>query len=98
MTGEPLAAAQAAEWGLIWRAVEDELFEAEVEALLAKLAQAPTRGLVAAKRAIRAAWGTPLEAQLDLERDQQRALGLTADYREGVLAFKAKRAPAFRGK
>jgi 2-(1,2-epoxy-1,2-dihydrophenyl)acetyl-CoA isomerase len=98
LTGMPLSALQAAEWGMIWRAVEDEAFEREVETLVNQLAQAPTQGLVAAKRAIRAAWGNSIEAQIALERDAQRGLGLSADYREGVSAFKAKRAPNFTGR
>lgn len=35
--------------------------------------------------------------QLDLERDLQREAGQTDDYREGVAAFLAKRAPSYTG-
>ena len=59
--------------------------------------QAPTRGLVATKQALHAAAGNTLEAQLDLERDLQRELGDSDDYREGVAAFVAKRPPRFVG-
>jgi len=98
LTGEPLDALTAAAWGLIWKAVPDDRFDEEVEALVAALARAPTSGLIETKRAIRAAWSNPLGAQLDHERDAQRRLGLTEDYREGVRAFKAKRIAEFKGR
>ena len=98
MLGDKLSADQAEAWGLIWRCVDDEAFASTVDALVAQLAVAPTRGLVAARQAIDAAWGNPLDVQLDLERDLQRELGNGADYREGVAAFLAKRAPRFTGR
>lgn len=98
LTGGTIEASQAEQWGLIWRAIDDDLFDAEVEALIDRLARAPTRGLAAAKRAIRNAAITPLNAQLDLERDLQQACGWTDDYREGVNAFKDRRPPDFKGK
>jgi 2-(1,2-epoxy-1,2-dihydrophenyl)acetyl-CoA isomerase len=97
LAGEPLSADKAQEWGLIWKAVEDEHFSAEVESLLQRLAAGPTRGLAAAKRAIRAASTATLAQQLDLERDLQRECGRTEDYREGVTAFKQRRAAGFTG-
>ena len=47
LTGEPLAAEQAADWGLIWKAVDDDQLDAEVDALAARFAAGPTRGLAA---------------------------------------------------
>jgi 2-(1,2-epoxy-1,2-dihydrophenyl)acetyl-CoA isomerase len=58
-------AQQAAEWGLIWKCVDDAAFASHVDALLAQLAEAPTRGLAAIKRALHASQSATLEAQLD---------------------------------
>jgi 2-(1,2-epoxy-1,2-dihydrophenyl)acetyl-CoA isomerase len=98
LLGDKLSAEQAAAWGMIWQCVDEAEFSAAVEKLVAQLAQAPTRGLAAIKHALYASTGNTLEAQLDLERDLQRALGYSGDYREGVAAFLEKRAPRFTGR
>jgi len=98
LLGNKLPAEQAAAWGMIWQCVPDAELGATVDALAKGFAVAPTRGLAATKQAIYAAAGNTLESQLDLERDLQRELGGSADYREGVAAFAAKRPPQFVGK
>ena len=97
LTGEPLLAENAAEWGLIWKCVDDEALDAEVDALAFKLASLPPLGLAAIKAIIRTTTSRTLDEELDLQRDEMRRLGFTADYREGVAAFLAKRPPAFTG-
>jgi 2-(1,2-epoxy-1,2-dihydrophenyl)acetyl-CoA isomerase len=98
LLGEKLSAEQAAQWGLIWRCVEDAELSAVVDGLATQLAAAPTRGLVRTKQALYEGWGRTLEEQLDIERDYQRELGYTADYAEGVAAFTQKRPPQFTGR
>jgi 2-(1,2-epoxy-1,2-dihydrophenyl)acetyl-CoA isomerase len=97
LLGEKLSAEQAANWGLIWRCVEDADFQATVETLLQHLATAPTKGLAYAKRAIRMSAQNSLDAQLDVERDFNRELGRSKDFQEGVSAFLEKRPPKFIG-
>jgi 2-(1,2-epoxy-1,2-dihydrophenyl)acetyl-CoA isomerase len=98
LLGDKLPAEQAAQWGLIWRCVEDSELSSVVDGLATQLAAAPTRGLARTKQALYEGWGRTLEAQLDIERDYQRELGRTADYAEGVAAFTQKRPPQFTGR
>jgi 2-(1,2-epoxy-1,2-dihydrophenyl)acetyl-CoA isomerase len=98
MLGESLSAPEAEQWGLIWKAVEDDRLAAEAGALAGRLARGPTKGYGLLKKALYASSGNSLDAQLDLERDLQREAGLSDDYREGVSAFKEKREPRFSGK
>jgi 2-(1,2-epoxy-1,2-dihydrophenyl)acetyl-CoA isomerase len=98
LLGDKLSAAQAEAWGLIWRCVEDAQFNSVVDELARQLAAAPTLGLARTKQAIYSAWGQTLDQQLNLERDYQRELGFSNDYREGVAAFTAKRQANFVGR
>ena len=98
LTGEPLPAEKAAEWGLIWKAVEDEALDAEVDALADKLAALPPLGLAATKQLIRSTWQRSLDEELGLQAGEMRRLGFTADYREGVAAFLEKRPAKFTGR
>jgi 2-(1,2-epoxy-1,2-dihydrophenyl)acetyl-CoA isomerase len=98
LLGDKLPAEEAARWGLIWKCVDDPELASTVETLLQGLAQAPTRGLAAIKRALHASPQNDLDAQLALERDLQRELGYSDDYREGVAAFVGKRPPRFTGR
>ena len=98
LLGDRLGAEDAASWGLVWKAVDDDRLMAEAGALARSLAAGPTRAYGLIKRALDASETSTLDAQLDLERDLQREAGFSADYREGVAAFLGKRKPAFKGK
>jgi 2-(1,2-epoxy-1,2-dihydrophenyl)acetyl-CoA isomerase len=98
LLGEKLMADQAEQWGLIWKCVDDDLLMPTVMTMAAQLAAGPTRGYARTKQAIYGAGLLDLEQALDRERDMQRELGQSEDYREGVAAFMDKRPPKFTGR
>ena len=98
LTGEPITGEQAADWGLIWKAVDGEWLDSEIDTLATKLAALPPLGLAAIKRIIRSTGTRTLDQELDLQRDEMRRLGFTEDYREGVTAFLEKRDPKVVGR
>src|SRR5829696_6422836 len=53
LTGEPLPAEKAEAWGMIWKAVEDDSLNAEVDGIASKLASPPPLCLAAIKQMIR---------------------------------------------
>jgi 2-(1,2-epoxy-1,2-dihydrophenyl)acetyl-CoA isomerase len=98
LLGEPVPAPLAAEWGLIWKVVEDDKLAAESRMLALRLAQGPTVGLGLIKEALNRSLENGLAAQLDVERDFQRLAGASVDFREGVAAFLEKRPAKFSGR
>ncbi len=98
MLAPQISAEQAKQWGLIWDVVEDAALMPTAIELARKLADGPTLSLARIKKAMNQASANDLSQQLDLERDFQRELGRSEDFREGVAAFLAKRKASFKGK
>ena len=98
LLGDKLTAAQAVEWGLIYKCVATTDFEVEVNTIARTLAAGPTLGYVRTREAIDQAATNTLDSQLDIEAVMQRELGNTQDYAEGVQAFIGKRPPVFVGR
>jgi 2-(1,2-epoxy-1,2-dihydrophenyl)acetyl-CoA isomerase len=98
LLGDKLTAQDAKEQGMIWDVAADgqDCVDAALQ-LAQRLAQLPTKALVEIRKLLRAAASNELDAQLDLERDTQSALGRTHDYIEGVMAFREKRPARFKG-
>jgi len=98
MLGEKISAAQALEWGMIYKVYPAETLMEEALKLAAHLATQPTKGLGLIKRALNQSLANDLNAQLEVEAELQSVAGKTADSKEGIKAFLEKRKPKFVGK
>ena len=97
LLGDKISARRAMEMGLIWECVADAEFTARIDAVATQLATGPTLGFARTKQAIYASPNNTFDAQLAMEAQLMRECGFSADYREGVAAFKEKRAAVFTG-
>lgn len=96
LTNRRVAAAEAREIGLVTRVVAAEQLAEEGAKLAGQLASGPTAALGAARRLLAEAQLAPLATQLDSEAASISARADSAEGREGVAAFMARRKPDFR--
>ncbi len=95
LLGDKLPAETAAEWGLIWKCVEDDALMNEARAVAIKMAKGPTNAFGEIRKAIDAAGRNDFPGQLDYERDVQGMLGDHPNFTAGVKAFLTKKDPEF---
>jgi 2-(1,2-epoxy-1,2-dihydrophenyl)acetyl-CoA isomerase len=98
MLGEKISGDVAAEWGLIYKCVEDDVLQAEARVLATRLANGPTIAYATMRKNILTAMENSYAEALLAEAEGQRIAGSTADAMEGGIAFMQKRKPDFKGK
>lgn len=97
MLGEKISAAQAEQWGMIYRAVPEQMLMDEALGLAARLAAGPTLAFGISRRNLWAALDANFAEALAAEAPGQRAAARSSDTREGRNSFIEKRAPLFTG-
>ena len=98
LLGRAVDGAEAAEWGMVHRAVPAAELDAATADVVDRLASGPTVSLGLAKWLLHAGATASLDQQL---RDEAFAMELSSrseDFREGLAAFKEKRPPRFTGR
>lgn len=98
MTGMRLDGRAAAEWGLAVKVVEPERLQKEALAVAKDLASLSPVALRMMKLALNRGVDAPLPSALEMESKMYATLRTTQDYREGIMAWKEKRPPAFTGR
>jgi len=97
LLGRKLSGADAASWGLIHRAVPDDELETATSALVEQLAAGPTVALGLIKHCVHRSLATGLVEAMQGEAFALELSSRTADFREGLLAFKERRPARFEG-
>lgn len=98
MLGEKISAEQAADWGMVYKCVEDADLLTEARALATRLANGPTVSLGTMRKILRDGLSQSYSETLDAEAKGQFIAGNSADAAEGIMAFVEKRKTAFKGK
>lgn len=98
LLNETLNAREALAAGLVDECVGVDQLLPRCEALATQLAAGPTKAFGEIRRLLLSAFDQPLETQLELEAQALARMAATSDAREGLLAFRDKRAPSFLGR
>ncbi|OCB37042.1 enoyl-CoA hydratase [Mycobacterium malmoense] len=98
LLGEKVAANDAADWGLIHRAVSPAELDDAAEQLLERLASGPTAALGLAKQALTFGQHATLSQSMTQELFNLELSCRTADFKEGLEAFRQRREPKFQGR
>lgn len=98
LLGERYPAQRAYQDGLITKVVEDDQVAATTIEYASKLANGPSVALSLIRRAAWTSLDSSFEKQLELDRENQKTVGRTQDFREGVAAFRERRKPEFEGR
>ena len=98
MTGDKVTATEAERIGMIYKVIDDEIFEEESKKIAQTLSQMPTKGLAFTKHALNHSFNNDWEKQLLLEDEYQQKAASTEDYAEGINSFIEKRNATFKGK
>lgn len=98
LLGEKVSGSEAADWGLIHGAVPHDDLDAAADELLARLAAGPTVAIGLAKQALAYGAHATLGQSMAQELYGLELSCRTADFREGLAAFKQRRAPDFQGR
>lgn len=96
LTNRVLSSREALEWGMVNKVVPDADLQREAQALAAQLASGSLGALGTAKRLLHHSFTESLETQMELEAQGIAAQAGTANAREGIAAFIAKRSPKFQ--
>ena len=97
LLGEKISGEKAADWGLVYKCVEDAELMTEAKALAERLANGPTMALGIMRQNLAVALDADYATALLREAEGQRMAGDSADAREGAIAFLQKRKAEFKG-
>ncbi|WGS19501.1 MULTISPECIES: enoyl-CoA hydratase-related protein [unclassified Bradyrhizobium] len=98
LLNEPLSAERAKEWGLVREVVDDARLLDEAKALARRLADGPTRALVATRQLLEDSEHASYADQFRRELEVQMVIRENADAQEGRKAFVEKRKAQFTGR
>jgi 2-(1,2-epoxy-1,2-dihydrophenyl)acetyl-CoA isomerase len=94
-TARKIGAAEAYELGIVNRVVPAAQLLSESQALAAEIATGPSSSLAMIKNLLNKSSTSTLEQMLEYESYAQTIAYITPEHREGVMAFREKRAPKF---